>query len=1047
MKKLVELFVKFPIWGNLLVLVIMILGVISLLKMNVNFFPEVESRIINIEVFYPGASPEEMEEGVVLKIEQALKGIQGIEQVTSVSMENTGNVTVEGKKGYKPETVLTDVKNAVDRISSLPVDAEKPVVYLRKQVERVATLLLQADVDLMTLKTNAELIEDELLASGVVTQLEIQGIPDREISIEVTEENLRRHQLKFDDIAAAVRRNNIDLSAGSIKASDEELLIRSRNKHYEASLIGDIILRSKDDGSFLRIRDIGTVKEQFADIPKKSIYNGNRAVTIQINKTRDEDMITVSDFVKQYILDYNERNEVLKLVMSNDTSKTVRQRIELLSRNGIIGLVLVVVVLGFFLNIRVASWVAFAIPVSFLGMFVIANIVGITINVVSLFGMILVIGILVDDGIVISENIYSHYEKGKKSFQAAVDGTMEVFPSVFASVSTTIVMFIPFFFLDGRMGEFFWEMAVVVIACLAISLVEGAFILPAHLAHSKGLSRKEPSELRKRIEKGIDYLRFDLYGRLLRKILKHKYTVTAGGVAFVLITAGLMSGGIIKMTNYPFVDSDNINIELQLPPGTREDKTLAILQEIEEKVWEVNKELSEQREDGNQVVLSTRIDFAAASEKGTIDVELLDGETRDLESFKISAAIRQKVGTIPEADKLTFGARQIFGKPVAVSLLGKDLKSLEEAKERFKEELRNFKTLRDVTDSDMPGKREVKLELKPLAHFLGLSVQDIARQVRQGFFGEEIQRLQVGNDEIKVWVRYPLDNRESIGSMEEVKIKVNGNMYPLTALVDYRVERGIVNINHMNGSREIKVEADLADQNEPVPPIIEKIKEEIAPMIMAEYPGVRVTFEGQDKELQKFIKSVASSFPLAFSMLLIIIVLTFRSWKQMLLVLLMIPLGIYGAFMGHGIEGKPISIFSFYGVIALTGVIVNDSVVFLDRFNRNLKLGLKLTEAVFQAGLARFRPIILTSLTTLAGLYPLISEKSRQAQFLIPMAISVAWGIVFVTIFVLFIFPNLILIVNDISRLFRWIWTGKKPEPEDVEPALEELREIKEEDH
>jgi multidrug efflux pump subunit AcrB len=1047
MKKLIELFVKYPIWGNLLVLVIIILGSISLMKLNVNFFPEVESRIISIEVFYPGASPEEMEEGVVLKIEQALKGIQGVEQVTSMSMENTATVTVEGKKGYKPETVLTDVKNAVDRISSLPVDAEKPVVYLRKQVERVATLLLQADVDLSTLKTNAQLIEDELLASGVVTQVEIQGIPDREISIEVTEENLRRHQLKFEDIATAVRRNNIDLSAGSIKAADEEILIRSRSKQYEAAYIGEIILRSRDDGSYLRIRDIASVKEQFADVPKKSIYNGNKAVTIQVNKTRDEDMITVSDYVKQYINEYNDRNDVLTLVMSNDTSKTVRQRIELLSRNGIIGLVLVVVVLGFFLNLRVASWVAFAIPVSFLGMFVIANLVGITINVVSLFGMILVIGILVDDGIVISENIYSHYEKGKKSFDAAVDGTMEVFPSVFASVSTTIVMFIPFFFLDGRMGEFFWEMAVVVIACLAISLVEGAFILPAHLAHSKGLSRKEPSQIRKKIEKGIDYLRFELYGKALRRMLKHKYTVTAVGVAFVLITAGLMSGGIIKLTNYPFVDSDNINIELQLPPGTREDKTLSILQEIEQKVWEVNKELSAQRTDGNQVVLSTRIDFAAASEKGTIDVELLDGETRDLESFKISAAIRQIVGSIPEADKLTFGARQIFGKPVAVSILGKDLKTLEEAKERFKEELRNFKTLRDVADSDMPGKREVKLELKPLAHFMGLSVQDIARQIRQGFFGEEIQRLQVGNDEIKVWVRYPLQDRQSLGLMEELKIKVNGNMYPLTALVDYSIERGIVNINHMNGSREIKVEADLADQNEPVPPIIDKIKTEIAPMIMAEYPGVRIAFEGQDKELQKFIKSVAKSFPLAFSMLLIIIVLTFRSWKQMFLIFLMIPLGIYGAFMGHGIEGKPISIFSFYGIIALTGVIVNDSVVYLDRFNRNLKLGLKLTEAVYQAGIARFRPIILTSLTTLAGLYPLISEKSRQAQFLIPMAISVAWGIVFVTIFVLFIFPNLILIFNDISRLMWWLWTGKKPEPEEVEPALKELREMKEDNH
>ncbi|MBA3900405.1 MAG: efflux RND transporter permease subunit [Bacteroidetes bacterium] len=745
---------------------------------------------------------------------------------------------------------------------------------------------------------------------------------------------------------------------------------------------------------------------------------------------------------------YNEKSELMKLVVSNDSSKLVRQRIELLSKNGLIGLAMVVIVLGFFLNMRVASWVAFAIPVSFLGMFIIASLSGITINVISLFGMILVIGILVDDGIVISENIFTHYEKGKKSYDAAIDGTMEVLPSVFASVSTTIVMFLPFFFLDGRMGEFFFDMGVVVVACLAISLVEGFFILPAHLAHSKGLSRKKnKSRLRIKIDNGIDYIRYKVYGRALNKILNYRYTVIAVAFAFILITSGLMKGGLIKLTFFPFVDSDNVNVELTMPAGTREFRTFEVLQEIEARVWEVNKELSENRADGQQVVISTRIDIQGSSEKGSIDVELLDGETRDLESFKVTAAIREKTGLIPVAEKLTFGARAIFGKPVSVSLLGKDLKTLESAKERLKEELSNISALRDITDNDVSGKREINIHLKPLANFLGLTVQDISKQVRQGFFGEEIQRLQVGTDEVRAWVRYPESGRSSLGNLEEVKIKVNGNLYPLTALVDYTIERGVVTINHMNGAREIKIEADLADQNEPIPPIIEKIKTQIAPALQTEFPGVRFSFEGQDKEVQKFSASVMRTFPLAFGMLIIIIVLTFRSWKQMFIVLLLIPLGIYGAFMGHGIEGKPISVFSFYGLIALTGIIINDSVVYLDRFNRNLRDGLNLREAVFNAGLSRFRPILLTSLTTLAGLYPLISEKSRQAQFLIPMAISVAWGIVFVTIFVLFVFPNIILIVYDISVYLKWLWTGKKPLPEEVEPALVEIREMKEENH
>jgi multidrug efflux pump subunit AcrB len=1047
MRKLIEFFVKYPIWGTILVMIIIIFGVISLLKLNINFFPEIESRIINIQVAYPGASPQEMEEGVVLKIEQSLKGIQGIEQVTSISMDNTATVTVEGKKGYDPETILSDVKNAVDRINSFPVDAEKPVVFIDKRVERVAALLLKGNTDLLTLKKNAELVEDDLLASGIVSQVEIIGVPDWEISIEVSEENLRRYGLKFEDIANAVRKNNIDMSAGSVKSNEEELLIRSRNKSYTASEIEEIVIRSRADGAKIRLKELAKVKEQFADVPNKSIHNGNRAVTIQVNKTRDEDMITVSDYVKQYVDEYNKENKALQLIVSNDFSKTVRQRIALLSKNGQIGLVLVIVVLGFFLNLRLAGWVAFAIPVSFLGMFIIANLSGITINVVSLFGMILVIGILVDDGIVISENIYSHYEKGKTSYQAAIDGTMEVFPSVFASVSTTIVMFLPFFFLDGRMGEFFLEMAVVVVACLAISLVEGAFILPAHLAHSKGLSRKKKSVFREKIEKGIDFLRYKLYGKALHKILDFKYTVVAIAIAFILITVGLMSGGIIKVTTYPFVDSDNIVVDLQMPPGTRDFKTLEILTQIEEKVWEVNREISEGRQDGNQVILSTRIDITGSAEKGTIDIELLDGETRDLESFKITSALRQKTGNVPEADKLTFGGRTIFGKPVAVSIVGKDLEILEKAKERFKEELGNFTTLRDIIDNDVPGKREINIELKPLANALGLSVLDITRQIRQGFFGEEVQRLQVGNDEVKVWVRYPESGRKNIGDLEDVKIKVNGNEYPLTELVSHSINRGVVNINHLDGARVIKVEADLSDQNEPLPPILDKIKEEIDPMIRAEFPGVRILFEGQDKEFQKFSRSVARAFPLAFALMILIIVLTFRSWQQMFLVLLMIPLGVYGAFVGHGIEAKPVSVFSFYGIIALTGIVVNDSVVFLDRFNRNLKGGMMVKDAVFNAGLARFRPIVLTSLTTLVGLYPLILEKSRQAQFLVPMAISVAWGIVFVTIFVLFVFPNLILIFNDVSVGLKWLWTGRKPTREEVEPALMELKEIKEENH
>lgn len=430
MKKSIEFFVRYPIWGNVLLLLLCGIGLLSFFQLNANFFPELEQRNIQVQVLFPGASPEEMENGIVNKVEDALKGIEGIEQVTSVSAENIANIIVEGRKGNDPEILLSDVKNAVDRINSFPVDAEKPVVFKVKQIERVVSLILTGEVDLLTLKKRAELIEDELLSSGVVTQVELSGFPELEISIEVSEDNLRRYNLRFDDLAAAVRSNNLDLSGGSLKSETEEVLLRFRNKRYTGYEVGNLVLRTNTDGSTIRIRDVAEVKEQFAETPNLTTLNGKKAVTVLVNKTVDEDIIEISDYAKEYLERYNKENETLKLSLGTDRSKVIRQRIELLLKNGITGFILVMLVLGFFMNFRLAFWVAFAIPVSFLGMFIFAYAYGITINVISLFGMILVVGILVDDGIVIGENIYSHFEKGKTPFKAAVDGTLEVITSV-----------------------------------------------------------------------------------------------------------------------------------------------------------------------------------------------------------------------------------------------------------------------------------------------------------------------------------------------------------------------------------------------------------------------------------------------------------------------------------------------------------------------------------------------------------------------------------------------------------------------------------------
>lgn len=586
-------------------------------------------------------------------------------------------------------------------------------------------------------------------------------------------------------------------------------------------------------------------------------------------------------------------------------------------------------------------------------------------------------------------------------------------------------------------------MAVVVIGCLVVSLLEGAFILPGHLAHSKALSIQKKNRVRQGIDDGLEYVRRRIYGEFVRRMLPHRYTVLASAAAFAMITIGMLQGTFIKTTFFPFVDGDDLSVEIAMKPGTRENVTQATLSKIEDKIWEANRFFSEGREDGQQVIQNVRMEVGlGGSERGLLDIELLDGETRNLESFKIVNKIRELTGPVVDADKLIFGTRQIFGKPISMSLIARDLEVLENARKQAIEELNSFPTLRDVADNNLAGKREVEFELKPLAFFLGLTTNDIARQIRQGFFGEEVQRLQIGSDEVKVWVRYPDFGRRTLGQLENMRVKIaDGREFPLTELATFNIERGIVAINHVDGAREIKVEADLANPNEPVPPLIDLIKSDVVPKLIAANPGLKVRFEGQDKQNQLFQRSAGKAFPIALGVLILIIVLTFRSWSQMSLITLMIPMGVFGAFLGHWIEGKPVSVFSYFGMIALSGVVVNDSVVLIDKFNRLIRDGLPFHEAVMEAGVARFRAILLTSLTTVAGLYPLILEKSRQAQFLIPMAISVAWGLVFVTFFTLILLPALLYTLNDIKL---W-WHGKDkegrwPDRVQVEPAVIEQK-------
>jgi len=1060
MKRLVEYFVKYPIWANAIIATVLLFGLGAFFfQLNKSFFPERELGSISVSVFLPGAAPEEMEEGVTIKIEEAIKGIEGIDEVRSTSSENNATINISLFKDYDAESVLTEVKNAVDQINSFPVSAERPIIFEVEPRSRAANLLLSGDVELKTLKDFAEKIESELLASGEISKVDINGYPDLEVSIEVTEERLRRFGLTFDQVANAVRNNNRDISAGSIKSTEEEILIRSRAKTTDAGYIGDIVLRANPDGSKLLLRDVAQIKEQFADTPNELYVNGKRAVSFGINKLPEEDLEAISEFVNGYVAEFNERYPGLNLLVSFDYFGLLDQRLNMLLSNGGFGLLLVLICLGMFLSLRLSFWVAWGIPASFLGMFFIGSLLGITINMISLFGMILVVGILVDDGIVIAENIFSHFEAGKSPQQAAVDGTMEVLPSVFTSVMTTIVAFIPLFYLEGF--EFFEEMAIVVILSLAISLVEAFFVLPAHLGTAKVLKRREESNrIRGYLDDFINFLRHKVYGRALRHILQFRYVYVTTPLAFIFIIVGLVQGGLIKTTFFPPIAFDSFNVDVAFKAGTREDKVEDVLRKANEEVWKLNEEIKEEFQDSVDYISFALINMGRTSDgseagthAGNLEVLLKDMDDRKwISSFEIANRLRRKLGSVPEAEKFQVAGRNRFGKPVSISLFSKNPEALLNAKEDLKKELNDFAVLKDVTDNAKLGRRELQIDLLPQAYFLGLTHQEITKQVRQGFFGEEVQRLQKGVDEMRVWVRYPESGRSSLGELEDVKIKVgNGGSYPINQLVDYKIERGIVDIKHYNGATEIIVEAELENENAAVPEILERVSNDIMPRLQAKYPSLEFDFGGQQKRSEKSMASFRQLIvPLLF-VIILMLTLTFRSFSQAMLIMLMVPVGIACAVLGHGIEGKPVSLLSIWGVLALSGVIINDAVVLVAKYNGFLKQGISMKEAAYQAGVARFRPILLTSLTTVAGLFPLIREKSFQAQFLIPMGISVAYGVLFGTLFILLTFPVAITVLNDVRRGIKWlkgaiaaVWSGdygalKVPTREEVEPAVIEV--------
>ena len=1051
MKKIISYFIKYHVAVNVIIIAVVIFGILGAMRMKSSFFPLRDSRFININLFYPGASPQEMEEGVVLKIEDNLKGIVGIERVTSVSRENTATVNIETDLDHDIDVVLADVKNAVDRVPSFPSGMEPPVIAkLENMVPTINFTVSGTDMTLKALKKYARDVENDLRAMPGISQVQLTGFPDEEIEIAVREVDLRAFDLTFQEVARAVQETNLLISGGNVKTDYEDYLIRARNREYYGEDLHNLIVKADKSGNVIYLKDVATVRDRWNENPDRLFYDDEMAINIQVNNTNNEDLIASADAINEYIENFNAQHDNVELNVASDRSVVLKQRTQLLTENAIIGIILVLLFLSMFLNVRLAFWVAFGLPISFLGMFVFAASLGVTINVLSLFGMIIVIGILVDDGIVIGENIYHHFEKGKTPIRAAIDGTMEVIPPIISAILTTILAFSTFFFLEGGIGDFFAEVSTVVMLTLIISLVEALIILPAHIAHSKALVRGAKKSggifkvFRRVNEKADQFLMFcrdKLYGPYLDFFLKNRFLGLAIPFAMLIISIGGIQSRIVRTSFFPNLASDRVSIDLAMPQGTNEMITDSIISKIEEAAWLVNDEYTK-KQTGNQQVFENVIKrIGPGTSNASLTINLLPGEYRDFPSGEITNAIREKAGTIYGVETLTYGSGMNFGgSPVAVSLLGNNIDELKGAKTELKAILESNPVLKDVSDTDPAGIKEIRLKLKKEAYILGLTVASVMNQVRAGFFGFQAQRFQRGQDEIKVWVRYEKEDRSSIRNLDDMWITTpTGDKIPLSEIATYEIARGDVAINHLNGRREIQITADMASPKESATDVMLEIRNEILPNILAKYPSVQPSFEGQNREAAKTVNS-ANQVGLAVLILIyVVIAFTFRSYSQPLLLLIMVPFSLIGVVWGHYLHGFPINILSWLGIIALVGIMVNDGLVLVGKFNSYLQQGMEFNKALYEAGKSRFRAIFLTSLTTVAGLMPLLLEKSRQAQFLKPMAISISYGIMIATFLTLLMLPLLLSINNSLTVRIKWLLTGKKVSKEEVTRAVKEL--------
>jgi multidrug efflux pump subunit AcrB len=1006
--------------ANLLMLLFIVGGLVMGSQLKQEVFPEFDLDIVTVSVIYPGASPAEVEQGIILAIEDAVQGLDGVDEVTSSAREGIGQVTIELLLGADLQKLANDIQSEVDRITTFPVDAEQPEVTIVSRKREVMSLVLYGDQTPKVLRNLAENLREALLQDKDITQVELTGVRDLEIDIAVPQAQLRRHDFTLDQIGNIIASTALELPGGGIKTTAGEVLVRMTERRDSAAGFADIPLISNNDGSLVHVGDIATVIDGFEDTDYTALYNGQPAIMVEIYRIGDQTPTGVAAAVKQRMQQWSasELPPGIDLTVLNDRAKTFTQRADLLMSNAYLGLALVLILLSVFLETRLAFWVAMGIPISFLGAFFLLAAAGVSINMVSMFAFIIALGIVVDDAIVVGENIYKYRQQGMPVHQAALAGVREVAVPVTFSVLTNIAAFLPLYFIPGTMGKIMMVIPMVVVSVFIISLVESLFVLPSHLAHLDD-SRQRTGLMAKlhhsqqRFSAAFKRFIENYYGPFLDRILHTRYITIAIAIATLLIAGAYVQSGRMGMTMFPKVESDFAEVTLTLPYGSPVEKTVQISRLLLDSAHEVAAQYP-----SGKLVIGDFIEIGrGGSHIARLRVYLTDPKERPISTDSFVKQWRQKTGELTGIESIRFASDSGgpgSGAALTIELSHSDLTVLEQASSELADALDYYPQVTDIDDGFAPGKQQLDFTLTPSGRSLGLTVQDVARQVRYAYDGGVVLRQQRGRNEVTVRIRLPKNERSSEYDLENMVVRSAGNVeIPLLEAVNVKRGHAYISIDRRRGRRVVTVSANVTPRSQ-AGQVISALEEETLPGLVKNHAGLTFSYEGRQADMAESMRGLALGLLLAMMIIYLLLAIPFRSYMQPAIIMISIPFGIIGAIIGHLLMGYGLSIMSFFGVVALSGVVVNDSLVLIDFANRRHAAGDSAHDAVLAAGIQRFRPILLTTMTTFCGLAPIIFETSRQARFLIPMAISLGFGILFSTIIALLLVPVLYLVVEDL---------------------------------